>query len=245
LTTPPTFTERAASLEKTLATKPLIRAVNFHNASRAESATYERQLARYSHSFSSVNEAELDHYLKTGQWHKSKPGLIVSVFEGYRNGFDVLAPVIEKYGFVGWFFIITGFLNSPIKDQLTFAGAHRIHMQTREYPDGRYAMTWDEVRQLSAKHVIASHARSHTQLSTLDPATAEREVVGSQEDFQKELGHKVRAFVSLTGPAYGENPASDRLVETAGYDLIFSNFSIQRLNPLTQSPAKDKHNLSR
>jgi peptidoglycan/xylan/chitin deacetylase (PgdA/CDA1 family) len=239
LNTPPTFTERAASLQKTLATKPLIRAVNFHNASRAQAATYERQLARYSHSFSCVNETELDHYLTTGQWHKSKPGLIVSVFEGYRNGFDVLAPLIEKYGFVGWFFIITGFLNSPIEDQLTFARAHRIHMQTREYPDGRYAMTWEEVRQLSVKHVIASHARSHTQLSTLDQATAEREIVGSQEDFQKELGHKVRAFVSLTGPAYGENPAADHLIKAAGYDLIFSNFSIQRVHSPAQSTAKD------
>ncbi len=226
-----TFKEQAANLQQTLTAKPLIRAVNFHNASRAQAATYERQLAQYSRSFSSVNESELDAYLQTGQWHKSKPGLIVSVFEGYRNGFDVLAPLIEKYGFVGWFFIITGFLNSPVEDQLTFAGAHRIHMQTREYPDGRYAMTWDEVRQLEAKHVIASHARSHTQLSTLDPATAEREVIGSQQDFQKQLGHKVRAFVSLTGPPYGENPAIDVLIQTAGYNLIFSNFSIQRIAP--------------
>jgi hypothetical protein len=37
--------------------------------------------------------------------------------------------------------------------------------------------------------------------------------------------------VSLTGPAYGENPVADRLMETAGYELIFSNFTIQRINP--------------
>ena len=224
-----TFSERAANVEKMLASDPLIRTVNFHNTSRAQVDTYERQLARYSQVFSSVNEDELDNYLTTGEWHKTKPGLIVAVYEGYRNGFDVFAPLLERYGFVGWFFIITGFLNSPIKDQATFAGAHRIHMQTREYPDGRYALTWDEVRKLDAKHVIASHARSHTQLSLLDPAIAEREVVGSQEDFQKELGHKVRAFVSLTGPPYGEDARTDRLIEAAGYDLVFSNFSIQRL----------------
>ena len=229
MSTDSTFSERATSVEKTLAGNQLIRTVNFHNTSRAQADKYERQLAHYAQFFSSVNEAELDSYLIGGKWHKSKPGLIVSVFEGYRNGFDVFAPLLEKYGFVGWFFVITGFLNSPVEDQLTFAGDHRIHMQTREYPDGRYAMTWAEVRQLDKKHVIASHARSHTELSKLDVTVAEREVVGAQEDFRKELGHKVRAFVSLTGPAYGENSSSDRLIEAAGYDLVFSNFSIQRL----------------
>ncbi len=131
---------------------------------------------------------------------------------------------------IGWFFIITGFLNAPIADQRTFAEHHDIDMETHEYPDGRYALTWEEVRQLDKRHVIASHARSHTQLSKLDAATVEREVVGSQEDFEKYLGHKVRAFASLTGPPYGQDATTDRLIQAAGYDFVFSNFSIQRLH---------------
>lgn len=226
---PSTFSDRAASVEKMLATENLIRTVNFHNTSRAAADKHERQIAQYSQSFSSVNEEDLDKYLTTGRWQKSKPGLIVAVYEGYRNGYDVLAPLLERYGLTGWFFIITGFLNAEVKDQVTFAQGHEIDMETREYPDGRYALTWEEVRKLDKKHVIASHARSHTQLSTLDPATVEREVVGSQEDFEKHLGHKVRAFVSLTGPPYGENATADRLIKAAGYDFVFSNLSIQRL----------------
>ena len=58
----------------------------------------------------------------------------------------------------------------------------------------------------------------------------EREVVGSHEDFEKHLGHKVRAFASLTGPPYGESPTSDRLIAAAGYDFVFSSFKIQRLH---------------
>jgi hypothetical protein len=226
---PPSFRELAATVEKMLAADQLIRAVNFHNASRAQADKYSYQLAQYSQYFSSVNEDDLDKYLTTGQWHKSKPGLIVSVYEGYRNGHDVLAPLLERHGFIGWFFIITGFLNSAVKDQLTFAQGHEIDMQTREYSDGRYALTWEEVRKLDKRHVIASHARSHTQVSSLAPEIAEREVVGSQEDFEKHLGHKVRAFASLTGPPYGENASTDRLIEAAGYDFVFSNFRIQRL----------------
>ncbi len=229
MSTGPSFDQRATEVGKLLSSDPLIRAVNFHNTSRAQAGKYERQLARYSKFFTSVSEDDLDKYLVTGEWHKSKPGLIVSVFEGYRNGYDVFAPLLEKYGFIGWYWIITGFLNSAAKDQLTFAQGHEIEMKTREYPDGRYALSWDEVRKLSAKHVIASHARSHTQLTKLDPAVAEREIVGSQEDFEKHLGRKVRMFVSLTGPPYGENPTTDRMIDAAGYDFVLSNFSIQRL----------------
>ena len=225
----PTFNERAASLEELYSTKPLIRTVNFHNTSRARASQYERELAHYSQLFSSVNEDELEGYATTGEWHKPKPGLIIAVYEGYRNGYDVLAPMLERYGFIGWFFIVTGFVNSASQDQLPFAEGHRIRMQTREYPDGRYALTWDELRELDAKHVVASHTRSHWQLSLLDPETLEREIVGAQEDFEEHLGHKVRAFSSLTGPAYGEDPSTDRLIAEAGYNFVFSSLRIQRV----------------
>ncbi|MGB8014061.1 MAG: polysaccharide deacetylase family protein [Terriglobales bacterium] len=225
----PTFTELAYTLAEEFATHPLIRAVNFHNTSRAQAEQYERQIARYSQYFSSVNQDELEAYLMTGEWHKAKPGLIVSVFEGYRNSYDVLVPLLEKHGFVAWFFMITGFINAPVVDQRDFAEHHDIDMLTHEYPDGRYALTWDELRQLDKKHVIASHTRSHTLLSKLDPAVQRQEVIGAQEDFKKNLGHPVRAFVSLTGPAYGENQAIDELIDAAGYGLVFSNFRVQRI----------------
>ena len=103
------------------------------------------------------------------------------------------------------------------------------------FRSGRYALTWDELRQLDKKHVIACHTRSHTLLSQLAPAVQRQEVVGAQEDFKNNLGHSVRGFVSLTGPAYGENPAIDRLIDAAGYDFVFSNFRIQRIRAKTSN----------
>ncbi len=235
MSTTPTFSQRAAELEDAFATHPLVRAVNFHSTARVNAAHYEKQLADYSRYFTSINEKELDEYLTTGRWHKSKPGLIVSVFEGYRNSYDVLLPLIEKYGFTGWFWMITSFINTPVPDQRNYAEHHDIDMLTHEYPDGRYALTWDELRQIDKKHVIMSHTRSHTLLSSLPPAVQRDEVIGSQEDFKKELGHPVRGFVSLFGPTYGENPAIDKLIDEAGYTLILSNQRIQRIRALDGS----------
>ncbi len=238
--TPSPFDQRASELGQLFESHPVIRAVNFHNTSHAQAAHYEHQLAEYSKRFTSVNQDELVEFLTTGRWHKAKPGLIVSVFEGYRNSFDVLTPLIEKYGFVGWYWVITGFINTPIPEQSTYAEHHDIDMLTHEYPDGRYAMNWEELRQLDKKHVIASHTRSHTLLSKLDPAVQRQEVISSQEDFKKNLGHTVRGFVSLTGPAYGENPAIDTLIDEAGYDLVFSNFRIQRIGAKSRNSAPVK-----
>lgn len=223
------FAERAREVELLFASHPVIRAVNFHNASKAKADEYDRQLANYSRFFTSVNEDELDEYLAVGKWTKPKPGLIVSIYEGYRNDYDVLLPLLEKHSFTGWFFVITGFVNADIKNELPFALSHDIDMLTREYPDGQYALTWEQLREIDRKHVIASHTRSHQLLSGMSAALEEEEIVGSQNQFQKHLGHRVRAFASLTGPSYGEYAPTDRLIDAAGYDFVFSNFRIQRI----------------
>ncbi len=228
---PQTFTALSGEITGLYRTRPLIRVVNYHNTPRVSASRFERELQQYSQAFTSVNEAELRDYLRTGRWTKPKPGMIPVLYEGYRDGYDVIAPLLEKYNFVGWYFIITEFIKGSIADQLTYAKSHRIGMLTREYPDSRYALTWDEIGKLSEKHVIASHARNHTELSTLSEDDRRQEIFGSQEDFRKNFGRPVRAFSSLRGPAHLEHPEVDtaRLVQEAGYEFVFSNYRIQRV----------------
>ncbi len=175
-----------------------------------------------------MTEQDLDAYLTTGHWHKDKPGVILAFYEGYRNNYDVVLPLLEKYGLIGWFFVITGFIEAATADQLNYADEHGIGIESREYSDGRYALTWREIRDLDS-HVIASHARSHEELAAMDESEMEAEILGSQQKFVDHLGHPVRTFVSRGGPAHGENERVDRLVAAAGHQIVFSNFKIQRL----------------
>ncbi|MCC7374146.1 MAG: polysaccharide deacetylase family protein [Verrucomicrobiales bacterium] len=231
---PLTFQQAAASAAEVMVRSPMIRAVNFHNTPRERAAQFDVQLARLSRDFSPVTEDDLDAYLSTGRWHKRKPGVIISVFEGYRNGFDVMLPLLERHGLVGWFFIITGFITAPPADQLVFAQEHDIGMATREYPDGRYALSWEELRSIRRHHVVASHARTHVSLDTLDTVAREREVLGSQREIEQNLGWPARSFVSYGGPAYGTDPATDGLIDRAGYQFVFSNLRIQRLRSMAR-----------
>jgi peptidoglycan/xylan/chitin deacetylase (PgdA/CDA1 family) len=219
----------SALVAKLLASRPLIRALNFHNTPMRRQAELDRQLAHCAQHFSPVDQHDLERWLASGEWRKPKPGMILAFYEGYRNGYDVIRPLLAKHGLTGWFFIITGFVDTPAADQLEYALAHDIGMETREYADGRYALSWDEIRALDKKHVIASHARSHQPIAAMDAVSQRAEVLGSQVRIISELGQPAQSFVSYGGPAYGEDAAVDALVGEAGYRFQFSNYRIQRL----------------
>lgn len=226
---PVSFAQRQQEIVRMLASQPLVHAINFHNTSSWRRDEFAQQLRHCQQNFSSVTEEDLDRYLTSGQWHKDKPGVILAFYEGYRSNYDVILPLLDELGLVGWFFVITGFINSPVEQQLAYANRHDIGMDLNEYLDGRYAMTWDEIREIDQRHVVASHALSHQFLEPMDEATRREEILGSQESFRTELGHPVRTFVSRGGPAFGENPDVDKLVLEAGYRFQVSNFRIQKL----------------
>ena len=212
-----------------LRSAPLIRTVNFHNVPKYRVAETDALLRQWSSAFSSVNEGELDRYLATGEWHKAKPGLLVAIFNGYRNGYDNMRPLLEKYGFVGWFYVPTLFVNEPAATQKEFVATRTLKIIHNEYPDGRYALSWEEIKAMDGRHVIACHTRNHAKLQLDDPKYLENETVGPQLDFQKHLGHPVRAFASLSGQPYGEHGLSDQMIDRAGYQFITSNYKIQRI----------------
>ena len=87
------FDQAAAKLAREMAANPMVRAVNFHSTPRERAAEYRTQLAKLSHDFAPVTEDDLNRYLATGRWHKPKPGIIVAIYEGYRNGYDVMRPL--------------------------------------------------------------------------------------------------------------------------------------------------------
>jgi hypothetical protein len=86
-----------------------IRAVNYHCVPPACGIPFEKQLQFYTMHFSDVTEDDLGDFLFQKKWDKKKPGLIISFDDGDLSNYSVAAPLLEKYGFTGWFFIPTGF----------------------------------------------------------------------------------------------------------------------------------------
>jgi len=208
---------------------PSLRVVNYHLTPASRAARYDREFAALAARYAPVREDDLAAYLATGVWLMDREGVLPVFYNGYRNNFDVARPLLDKHGLIGWFMAVSAYSSCSPARQEAFAASRSLTTLPGEYTDGRSALSWDELRQLDGPHVVASHTRNHTRVGLNDPVVLEDEIVGAQQDFIRELGHPVRAFAWLHGDRYGHNPMADAAVDRAGYEFLFSNFSVQKL----------------
>lgn len=204
-----------------------LHAVNFHHTPAHRVLEYDRQLAALAERFEPATEDGLAAFFATGRWPGRRPGVIVALYNGARSNVDVMRPLLERHGLLGWYFLATAWVGCPVGEQRAFAAARALSVVPGEYPDGRVALSWDEARGLAAAgHVIASHTRHHVR------ATGEAlrvELLGAQEDIARETGRPARSLAWLGGAAFGEDGEADAAALAAGHEFLFSNVRVQRL----------------
>jgi hypothetical protein len=216
----------------------LIRVVNYHSTPLGDYPLLERELTDYAEAFASVSLDDLDALFETGEWHKDKPGVLPVFYEGFRNSATVAAPLCERLGLTGWFPVATQFISTDIDYQEAFARAHWIYLVDEDLRGDRIAMTWDELRDLSQRHVVFPHTASHEGFDTvLDVTDIAREVIEPKARMDAVTGQSAPAFAWMHGSPYGRSPLHDRALVDAGYRYLFSNTMIQRLpNPSSDGP---------
>ena len=172
-----------------------LRAVNYHDVPAGEAASFAAHLQHYRERYCPVGEAELEDFFRTGRWDRPRPGLIVSFDDGLRSHYEVAAPLLEEYGFVGWFMVPAGFVATPVEEQRRFCREHRIELPPG--PDGeRVALTPEGLRDLAGRgHVVACHTLTHRRLyASTPPEELRREIVEARELLQGWLGREVSSF---------------------------------------------------
>lgn len=216
-------------------------AINYHETREIHSHNFEKQLILYRKFFSNVTENDLEKLISKGSWEKEKPGLIISFDDGLRSNFDNAIPLLEKYGFTAWIFVPTDFINSPVQQQMKFAGENAINCKER-YDDDRIAMTWDEIRILCDNHVIGSHTKSHYRLIEKSAKSRLRsEILDSKKVLERKIGHCVSSFCWVGGNESAYSSSAAKIVKTAGYQFSFmtncqaitaktDRFQLQRTN---------------
>jgi peptidoglycan/xylan/chitin deacetylase (PgdA/CDA1 family) len=205
----------------------LVRAVHLHTTPARLAGRLEAQLAALAERFSAVTEDDLAALLDGRDPGLPRPGLIVGVFNGHREGATVLAPILDRVGLVGWFFVVTAFVDAPPGAQRAFAAAHGIPVAAGAE---RPAMSWEELAAVGRRHVIASHTRTHQALhADLAPEVLDAEVRGSRLELETRLGRRVRTFAAHRGAGLGTGPAVDAALLRSGYDFVVANHAVQRL----------------
>lgn len=203
-----------------------VRAVYYHGTPTDWADSFERHLSFYRQHFDPVGPDDLAALLENGRWPRARPGLILSFDDGLRNNYDVARPMLERHGFIGWFFIPTDFVDAPAAEQEAFARAHSIHPSWRPEGDGRIAMTWEEIRALSRGHVVGCHTRSHRRLGASAPVSSfPAEVHEAKAILEARLERTVESFCWVGGEEHAISLAAAEAVRSAGYRFAFMTAS--------------------
>jgi peptidoglycan/xylan/chitin deacetylase (PgdA/CDA1 family) len=200
---------------------PYARALNYHDVPAPLADAFEAQLRLFAKHFVNVGPAEL-RALHADAWPHPKPGLLLTFDDGFRSHADVVAPLLEKYGFTGWFNVPVGFVETPPEEQRAFARANRIDPCEWLGADPRIALSWRDLLRLDGRHEICCHTWNHRRLSAeLGPQELQREIVDSKRRLEEGLGHEVRAFTWVGGEEWAYSRAAADAIRAAGYEIAF------------------------
>jgi peptidoglycan/xylan/chitin deacetylase (PgdA/CDA1 family) len=212
-----------------------VRAVNYHGTIPAHAQQLERQLAFLAKHFRGVGLTELLALLESGEWPHAKPGLLVTFDDGLRTNFDVARPLLEKYGFTGWFFVPVGFADCAASEQQQYANTHDIRSGF-SYDDGRVCMSWSELKELSARHEVGCHTMQHRRMpASVAPADMRHEIIDAKRVMESRMGREIPTFCWVGGEEENYSALAASLIREAGFRVAFmtsSGVTARGCNPL-------------
>jgi peptidoglycan/xylan/chitin deacetylase (PgdA/CDA1 family) len=200
-----------------------IRVIHYHCTPEIFKNSFDEHLKLFSKFYSPVTENDLSRFFETKKWHKNKPGLIISFDDGLRSNFDYACPLLEKHGFVGWFFIPSNFILDPT---LKFTIDNKIKL-SQHYSDNRYCVSIEEMNLMKKNHVIGGHTASHHRFNNNDlDKVLEKEITTAKIDLQNFIDKEIKAFSWVGGELkhYTKN-AFNKLLISDFYFIFFTNYS--------------------
>lgn len=201
-----------------------IRAINYHGTPQNTADNFERHLAFYAQHYVPVSLADLDRYFQLQRWDKKRPGLIIAFDDGLSSNYSVAAPLLEKYGFYGWFFVPVDFIGALPSEQPSFSDTHHIWKESNSSQAERAAMSWDELRDLDRRqHIIGCHTRSHLRISKgLSESVLEHEICTGKAMLEAELGHVCDCYAWVGGEESSYSSDAARMIRKAGFKYSFT-----------------------
>jgi len=167
-------------------------------------SVFERFVQFFARYFDVIPLSELLNRLAKGG--ALAPSLTITFDDGYWGNATIAAPILERNGLRGCFFLTTEFIGSdfvPWWDQ-------QQRIQSRW-------MSWDQVRALrAAGHEIGSHTETHVDLGKVPTDIAQREVAGGDARLAKELGESTGLFAYPFGGSRNMSPENHAVISKLG-----------------------------
>ena len=202
---------------------PFVRAIGYHDTPSSFADRFRAHLAWFAEQFVNCDRERLDRFLEEGTWPYDKPGIIISFDDGLRSNAKVAAPMLEAFGFTGWFMVPAIVPETGPGNDRDFADRALIPFADDD-PDDRLFMSWQDMRTLSkAGHEICCHSMHHKRLeAALSSVEMIEEIGASKIVLEKQLGHAIDSFAWVGGEDYSFSSAAFAEMKRANYRLIFS-----------------------
>jgi peptidoglycan/xylan/chitin deacetylase (PgdA/CDA1 family) len=208
---------------------PFIRVVYYHDVPPAMAERFERQLALLKQSFVPASKADLDRLLTQGVWPHDRPGLIVTFDDGLRSHYEVVAPILDRLGFQGWFFVPVDLLTLPPAEQPAATSRHGVLHDCDTTRDPRVFMSEIQVAALSERHIVGCHTATHVRLSReLSDSQLHLELDGAKRRLETILDHRVEAFSWVGGEEWAYSEAAARIVRNLFEYAFTTNTCVAR-----------------
>jgi peptidoglycan/xylan/chitin deacetylase (PgdA/CDA1 family) len=139
--------------------------------------------------------------------------LSITLDDGYRDNFEIAAPILRKLNLPATFFVTTGFI-----------GSQTVAPWDRDLVRQPGWMEWDQLRCLASQGFeIGCHTDSHIDLGTADVETVRAELEVSKRKLEDQLGRPARLFAYPFGGRNNISPRSLELVREAGFTCCLSS----------------------
>ena len=205
-----------------------IRSLNYHEIGEEDLEAFENQLEYFKTRFVDTNYEGLLS-MQQGKWSHDRPGIMLTFDDGHRSHAELVAPLLEKHGFTGWFMLPAQFISAPKTEQGHFAQRVRIGINKTD-PSGRCAMTWEQAKTLTSRHVIGCHTMSHCRLT--DQLTEEQyqyEIVEARRFMEEKLGESVPVFCWVGGEKSSYSKGAADAIRRADFKIsLMTNSEVFR-----------------
>ena len=218
---------------------PFIRVLYYHDVPAMLASEFARQLTSFKQSFVPASKADLDRLLIEGVWPHDRPGIILTFDDGLRSHAEVVAPLLDRLGFQGWFFVPTDLVTLAPSEQPAAALRHSVLHDCDTASDPRVFMSERQLVALSECHIVGCHTATHVRLSReLSGSELRKELHDSKQRLEAILGRSVDAFSWVGGEEWAYSEAAAKVVADL-FDYAFTT------NTCIARPGSSRLNIDR
>jgi len=217
--------------------------VNYHSTPKKFLANFKEQVNFLKSNFEVIGPDDLQAYY-AGEATGEKCRLLFTFDDGLKNNLHA-AEVLNKAGIKALFFIVPGFIDTPVADQKAFY-LRNIRPQINPAIDGEdedlSAMNWEELKGLVRQgHALGAHTLTHSLVAQSSSSeNSQKEIVACQKVIEQRTGIKVNSFCSINDTLQSTGKKEKDLIASAytyhfttlpGYNAVNKNkFFIKRRN---------------